>query len=393
VLGAWWATVYQKRAAAATTADLAVAAGCAGGYSDAAGALLSPRFKIDPEALMRASRATVWTVAAAGCLLSAVAARGQSSDSDDPPRRERRTVSEPRSEGVSRPPIQREPVPLPERNPPPLGSTDRLPNAPPARGRDRRPEESADRDPIDHARNLADDSRRRHGLGGSDGTNPPGGDDGARRYPPRVPPYYDPWGYDRNRYWDDGDRGYDPEPLDGPRDRRRRDDDDDDARPDDGPLPPGALLPPEGMIDDEDAPAPLKKALDASPPYREATAQLLRAWATYARAAEQVVQRLRKTAPYRQAMAQLRGAEARVEMIRAREAGAPAVRLVGAAQEAMLARRAVRRLEEQAINADPVARRAKQDVDQAIERRNKIRDDIASKLPGAGVPDAAQKGE
>jgi hypothetical protein len=92
-------------------------------------------------------------------------------------------------------------------------------------------------------------------------------------------------------------------------------------------------------------------------------------------------------------MAQLREAEAKVEMIRAREAGAPAVRLVGAAQEAMLARRAVRRLEEQAINADPTARRAKQQVDQAIERRNKIRDDIAAKLPGGGKPDAAPKGE
>jgi hypothetical protein len=365
---------------------------------------LSSPFKLDPEALMRASRATVWTVLAAGCLMPFAAARGQSSTSDDQPRRERRSVSEPRSEGTSRPPIQREPVPLPERNPPPLGSTDRLPDATPARERTRdaarqrdqrpdvAPDESADRDPTEHARDLENDARRRHGLGGS------GGGDNPRRYPPRRP-YLEPWDYNRGGYWDDGYRGYDPEPLQDPRDRRGRDDDDDNVndkgnnRPDDGPLPPGALLPPEGMIDDADAPAPLKKALDASPQYREATAQLLRAWATYAQAAERVLNRLRSSPPYRRAVAQLRAAEDKVESVRVSTRGAQVEPLVTAAQEAMLARRAVRTLQEQAIDADPTARRARQQVDQAIERRNQIRDDIAAKLPNGGKPDAAPKGE
>ena len=74
-------------------------------------------------------------------------------------------------------------------------------------------------------------------------------------------------------------------------------------------------------------------------------------------------------------------------MVAVREQGAPAVNLVSAAQDAMLARRAVRSMEEQAINADPLAKRAKDQVDQTVDRRNKIRDDLASKLQGEAKPE------
>ena len=186
--------------------------------------------------------------------------------------------------------------------------------------------------------------------------------------------YYDDWRYDRYRGYDDGYRGYDPvppapvapEPTDPPG----------------GADAPG-LLPPDDLMNDDDLPAALRKALEASPQYREATAQLLRAWADYARAAEQVLQRLRPNAKYQRALADLRQAESKVAAIRDRGGNVPAVNLVSAAQEAMLARRAVRAVEEQAIDADPVARRAKQQVDEAVERRNKIREDIAAKLPQA----------
>jgi Rps23 Pro-64 3,4-dihydroxylase Tpa1-like proline 4-hydroxylase len=59
------------------------------------------------------------------------------------------------------------------------------------------------------------------------------------------------------------------------------------------------------------------------------------------------------------------------------------VNLVTVAQQAMLARRAVRNLEEKAIDADSTARRAKQRVDDAVDRRNKVRDEVRQKLGGA----------
>ena len=229
------------------------------------------------------------------------------------------------------------------------------------------------------------------GRGGGDGEGSGGsyGDadrDRARdrerdrnRYPrPRY--YYDPPGYDRYRGWDDGYRGYDPVPP-VPFDPQP-------TEPPGGADAPG-LLPPDDLLDDGDLPPALRKALDASPQYREATAQLLRAWADYARAAEQVLQRLANNPKYQRARADLRQAESKVAAVRDRAGNVPAVNLVTAAQEAMLARRAVRALEEQALNADPLARRAKQAVDQAVERRNKIRDDIAGKLPQAKDAGAA----
>ena len=320
---------------------------------------------------MRRNRATVWVAATAGSLLLASGAAAQSSGN---PRANER--NEP-------PPIRRgAPVPLPRNDPPPLGTTDRLPDVPPARDRVR--DSSGPRD-----RNRTPDEvpQGDNRDGGDSGRPDRPGDDARRdrwRHRPRAPIYYDPPGYDRYRDYDDVYREYDNEPVGDPRDRAPRDDDARNAPP------PGALLPPEGMLD-EDVPPPLRKALDESPQYREATAQLLRAWAAYAQAAEQIVQRLKLTAPYRRALAQLRDAEAKVAEVRAMEARAPAENLVTAAHEALFARRAVRKLEEDAINADPLARRAKQQVDQAIERRNKIRDDIAGKIPDLGNPDADER--
>jgi len=211
---------------------------------------------------------------------------------------------------------------------------------------------------------------------------------------PGYPGYYNNWGYDRYRYYDDGyrpyDNGYRPyEPQTYPPE----------APPAEPPAAPAAergnnarnhdpLLPPDDLMGDADAPPALQKALDASPQYREATAKLLRAWADYARAAEQVMQRLRATPRWQRAYEAVRAAEGKVAGIR--EQGLPAVNIVDAAQTAMLARRTLRSMEEQAINADPLAKRAKEQVDQAVDQRNKIRDDIASKLQGEAKPEAGQ---
>jgi hypothetical protein len=140
------------------------------------------------------------------------------------------------------------------------------------------------------------------------------------------------------------------------------------------------------MGDDEDLPAALRKALETSPEYREATAQLLRAWADYAKAADGVLRGLRPTQPYRQAQAKLREAEAKVAAVRDRAGDAADANLLAAAEQALRARRDVRTLEEEAIDADPTARRARQTLDEAIERRNKLREEIEAKV---GVDDAA----
>ena len=271
------------------------------------------------------------------------------------------------------PPVGGRPPPpssRPPANPPP--QRDSPPRNPP---RDPSPDtdNTSPGDAIDHARDLQDESRRRHGLDSpGDGDRRRDNEDDWRRRRYRRPWYYDHWRYDRHPgYYDDGYRGYDPQP---PVDREPTE------PPGGGAADPGGLLPPDDLMD-EDIPANLRRALEASPQYREATAQLLRAWAAYARAAEQVLLQLRPNPAYRKALADLRAAEAKVAAIRDRGGNVPAVNLVTAAQEAMLARRAVRAQEEKAVDADPVARRARQQVDEAIERRNKIRDDIAAKLP------------
>ena len=346
---------------------------------------------------------TPW-VAAAGCaalLAAGVAAWGQQSSgtNDDGARRQQRrdevrggTAEEP--PGAPRPrsgPPLPEPgptVPLPKYVPPPLGSRDRLPDPPPPRERPRPgsgggsqdvTDGGDERSAIERARDAEADARDRYGLDRPDSDRRRGGrgdHDDRDGYDRRRRPltYYEPWVYDDRRYYDDGYRGNEPPAAPEPADAREAADGPAGERP-------GALLPPDDLMEDPDTPAALRKALEASPQYREATAQLLRAWAAYARAAEQVLLRLRPAPEYRKAMQQLRAAEKKVEAVRERDRGAPAVNLVSAAQEALLARRQVRAIEQKAIDADPVARRARQEVDKAIEQRNKIRDDIASTFP------------
>ena len=335
--------------------------------------------------------------------------------------------SAPTSSGGSRASDNRAPLPGPQRVPlpagggrTPLGGSGGLPNVPPARDRVRnappdapdQPNSGSDVAPdgpysaIKRANDLEEAARRRHGLGtrgdsdrdfdrdrvGRDGYGY-GRDHG--RY--RRPGYYD-YDYWRYRRFNDDYTPYDPYGYNPPPPRDYGNDNGygfggeapaGGGRPGEGAPAIGALLPPDGLMD-EDLPAALRKAVDGSPQYREAMAQLLRAWAEYARAADTALSRLRNNAAYQKALAQLREAEAKVANLRDRGGNVPAVNLVSAAQQAMLARRAVRAQEERAIDADPAARRAKEQLEQAIDRRDKVRDEIAAKLPPEQKAEPAQ---
>lgn len=276
------------------------------------------------------------------------------------------------------------PLPRPERTPlPPMGGYTPLPGARPPRQdaptappRERVRRDTTEKD-DDNARRQVDRDRPHETTRRDDHRN-------DRLYRNRRQGFYNDSAYGRYPRYGDGYRGYNPQPPVAPDDGVVTDRPADRARP-------NPLLPPDDLLgDDDDAPAELKKLLDGSPQYREATAQLLRAWADYARAAEKALQRLRPNPRYQKALSELADAEAKAAEVRDRP-GMPAVNLVTAAQRAMLARRAVRKLEETAIDADPVARRAKQKVDDAVERRSTIRDDLAAKLPAGAVdPDAAE---
>jgi hypothetical protein len=303
-----------------------------------------------------------------------------------------RNTGQPRNQPQQPPPADRR-APLPGDNRVPTPPADQRVPLPSTGNRPQSPGAGQGQPGASRPGSTGDGGTHAPGDINGDGRNNDRRDDWRERnrwrYPRPYPGYYDYTVYDRNRYYDDGYRPYDPTPV--PADRYPAGDvpateppAGDRARARD------PMLPPEDLVGDEDQPPALRKALDASPQYREATAQLLRAWADFARAAEQVMQRLRPTQKYQRAMTSLREAEAKVVNVREQGANVPAVNLVSAAQDAMLARRAVRALEEQAINADPLAKRAKDQVDQAVDRRNKIRDDIASKLQGEAKPEAGQ---
>jgi hypothetical protein len=341
---------------------------------------------------------SVAVLALGGCigLVTAADAFGQSSESGRQTTRRETTTTPPPSN--SSPPPSRPPtpsnirplpdsghVPLPEGGGrTPLGGSGRLPDVPSAGERIRNA-------PRDVTENEQPTSNNNDVTGGRTAGRGRGEylDDGRRN---RGPRYYDYRRYDRYRYdgpyrYYDDRPVYPPVPSDYGYGRDLPATEPPGAFPGDVPADApaagpggGGLLPPDELMDD-DAPAALRKALDGSPQYREATAQLLRAWADYARAAEQVLLRLRSNAAYQKALADLKDAESRVAALRDRGGNVPAVNLVTAAQRAMLARRAVRAQEEKALDADPNARRMKQLVDQAIERRNTIRDEIAAKLP------------
>jgi hypothetical protein len=272
------------------------------------------------------------------------------------------------------------------RPPPNYNRTPRMYNdAPDSRGADQRKSTHDVKGPAPDANTAPD---RRPDRSGRDRDRDRAHDRDHSGYR-RRPVYYDPWAYDRylpydgyvpydDRYrpygdgyrgWEE-DGGYNAEPVDARESGKNAD-----------PAPPDPMLPPEDLLDDSDQPPELRKALETSAAYREATADLLRAWADYARAAEQVLQRLRGEPAYRKAQSDLRDAEAKVASLRDRGNNVPAVNLVSAAQQAMMARRTVRMLEEKAYNADPAARKAKEQVDQAVERRKKVREEIAAKLP------------
>ena len=300
---------------------------------------------------MRRCSTALAFVAAAALTASAL---GQSDDAQDRgTSRQRSSTSS--SSGRSGPAITPTP-PADQRVPLPGG-----------RGRDRAPQPRTPPDQSPPGDGAGDRPPRERDPGVGD-------DDRRDRYRPRYPRrpyYYDYWIYDRGRYYDDGYRGYEPtdrgnvRPVDEAADR---------------PAGLGALPPDDLMGDDDELPAEVRKALEASPEYREATAELLRAWADYARTAEQVLLRLRQDARYQRALADLREAEAKVAAVRDRSRGVPAVNLVTVAQEALLARRAVRSLEEKAIDADRDASRARERVDEAVERRNKVREEFKERF-------------
>ena len=330
------------------------------------------------------NRALTFTVSIAFFGLGAVSYGQVSTD---------RNTGQPRNQPPQQqqqPPADRR-APLPSDNRVPLPSADQ--RAPlPGGNRPQAPGTGQGQPGTSRSGSTGDDTTHAPGDISRDGRNNDRRDDWRERnrgrYPRPYPGYYDYTVYDRNRYYDDGYRPYDPTPV--PQDRYPAGDVPATEPPAAPNRPRDPMLPPDDLVGDEDQPPALRKALDASPQYRDATAQLLRAWADFARAAEQVMQRLRPTQKYQRAMVSLREAEAKVVNVREQGANVPAVNLVSAAQDAMLARRAVRALEEQAINADPLAKRAKDQVDQAVDRRNKIRDDIASKLQGDAKPEAGQ---
>jgi hypothetical protein len=364
---------------------------------------------------MKRYSGTLVAMAFGGCvgLVAAGGALAQSNSEQTGQRRQTSSTSSSSSSGGSRA-DNRAPLPDPQRVPLPAGGgrtplggsgglpdvpsgADRRRNAPPPAREETSEEDVAPDGPynaIKHANDLEDAARRRHGLGTSDNYDPNrAGRQGygyGRGGGYRQPGYsdYNPWRYDNYRRYNDGYRPYEDPYRYNPPPTPQRDygygyggevpvttQPPTDAAPG-----VGALLPPDGLMD-EDLPPALRKAVDASPQYREAMAQLLRAWAEYARAADTVLSRLRNNPAYQKALAELRDAEAKVANLRDRGGNVPAVNLVTAAQQAMLARRAVRAQEERAIDADPTARKAKEQLGQAVERRDKVRDEIAAKLP------------
>jgi hypothetical protein len=141
------------------------------------------------------------------------------------------------------------------------------------------------------------------------------------------------------------------------------------------------LLPPDDVLGDGDLTPAQRKALDASPEWRQATAALLRAWADYAQAANRALADVRRTAEYRKALADYKRAQARVDAVQA-----VPERLVPAADAAVQARRVVQSMERDALGRDVQVRSAQRRVDEAIGQRDKVRDAVVAKLPNADRP-------
>jgi hypothetical protein len=329
-------------------------------------------------------------------------------------------------------------VPLPRDSRAPLGSSG-LQGLPPASDRSRqgpvdpprnntpRPRPGTEpqdvRADINRARQLDNEARRRYGLGGASGgggANHGGWGDRPWRYPRGYHNYGRNYG-STDRYW------YDPPYVTGPYDDggfndppARREWADDIGPVDAGPRDPGGAnragadqaeadagprlpdLPPDELLGDDDPSPALRQALDASAEWKQATAELIRAWGEYAGAVDRVLGGLRDKPEYRRVRAEMLRAKARLDAARAAAGAAelrrgraaraepPPDRLVGPAEEAIKARRAIRQLEAAALSTDPDVQRAERRLDNAVDRRNKVRDAVAANLPEADRP-APQK--
>jgi hypothetical protein len=285
---------------------------------------------------------------------------------------------------------------------PPLVGVSPVPIQPADRGQGRRDPRQDDRSSADSGRDEgrdAGDGRDDHGRWRD--RFPDRGHGGLRPWPlwPRYYPSY--WGY--GPYWRDN---Y-PQPYPQPYPQDWRDgggvgvipqEDWRDARdpaldnPRGGPAAPAAAddrigglgdggvpqLPPDEVLGDGDLTPAQRKALEGSAEWRGATAALLRAWAEYAQAANRVLADVRRTAEYRKALADYKRAQARVDVVQA-----VPERLVPAADAAIQARRVVQSMERDALGRDAQVRSAQRRVDEAIDERNKVRDAVVGKLPGA----------
>lgn len=242
-------------------------------------------------------------------------------------------------------------------------------------GSQQRNDQPAQRDRPDRAPPAGRDNPPRDGERARDRDDR---DRPLRPYPPyyyRRPYYeqvYDPPGYYEPPYDDYRRRPSLDEPVPAGDDGRARDD------ADRGPAPGTLRLPPDELLGDQDVSPALRKALDASPQYKEATAQLIKAWTAYAEAAERVLSAAHKTPRYKRALADLQRAEAGMAAIKSNVAQAD--KLVSAAQAVIDARKSLRDQEEAALAADGNVQRLKKQLDQAVERRNRIRKDIEAKL-------------
>jgi len=319
-------------------------------------------------------------------------------------------------------------VPLPQDSRAPLGST-RLQGLPPASDRIRQgpvdpphnitPRPRPGTEPqdvqgdINRARHLVDDARERYGLGG--GTSG-GGTGGGGSWTGRPWPHHRRY---RGHYWPADRYWYNPPYVQVPYDTgvytdpgTRREWVDDNGPADGGPpngaganggadrgagqAPPRVPdLPPDELLGDEELTPALAKALDASAEWKQATADLIRAWGAYADAVDKVLAGLQDKPEYRRARAELLRTKARLDAARAAGAAgqgrgqagdAPPERLVAAADEALKARRAVGQLESTALSSDPDVQRAERRLDLAVDRRNQVRDQVAAKLPDADRP-------
>src|SRR5215218_1330352 len=258
------------------------------------------------------------------------------------------------------------PVPAPQRppasieprggNPSSLGAARHpLPERPVQRGRDNPSDPPRNESAIEHARRLDREARDRYGL------SQPGGVGGGYRPSPWPRPYYhDYWVYDR--YWGDDHR---PPYREGWQDDWGNDvggggggavqDDWGGVNDPGGGLAPqndarGAaagdgrgtglgestvpMLPPDDVLGDGDLSPALRKALDASAEWRQATAALIRAWAEYAQAANHVLADVRRTPDYRRALAEYQRAQSRVDVLQRVGVGAAPAQPAAAANRA-----------------------------------------------------------